>query len=469
MAERSKKGNEKKSSAGMFMTSTIFIIGGVIVAGGVLMVMSANRRPPGTADWLWWTGVAVAVLGGHLCFFSGMNREQIIEWLKSETFALTLALLIRWPIAEPYRIPSGSMEPTFHGDPGIGKGDRVFVNKWIYGVRYPFMNKRIWHGQAPQRWDIVVFKAVQENAPHKTLVKRIVGMPGEHIQIKEGKVFANGKALELPPSMPEVYYTSPPPNMLSGMMYGVRPEEQFSVVPEGHYLVLGDNSANSGDGRYFGWLPEENIVGRVACIWWPPTRWRDFTGFSETTWWHVTVTLVGMFTVLRLLAGRSWVNPETSEHLLAQFLSFGCRIPFTRWWLAFWGRPRRGMLVLYQPSSDKVPGGTVLLGRVAALPGEKVTLNDGTLLINDAPVTDVPAFAGAVYSSNHPDAVYGRSRNKAHTMTPDDCYFILADPAFSVKEEDRVDSRVLGWITCKELMGKAVAGWWPVRRIRKLQ
>ncbi len=245
MAKSTKKSAKEPERPGAVMTNLIFIAGGLVVAGGVLMVMTANRRPPGTMDWLWWAGIIVAALGAHVCFFSGMAREQIIEWLKSEAFALTLALLIRWPIAEPYRIPSGSMEPTLHGDDRIGRGDRVFVNKWIYGVRWPFMNKRIYHGQDPQRWDIVVFKAVNADAPHKTLVKRIVGLPGERIQIKDGKVYADGKALELPPSMPPVEYTSPPPNALSSMRYGVRPEDEYAVVPRAIISCLGTTAATA--------------------------------------------------------------------------------------------------------------------------------------------------------------------------------------------------------------------------------
>src|SRR5262249_43818122 len=138
----------------------------------------------------------------------------------------------------------------------------------------------------------------EPDAIHPTLVKRIVGMPGETISIHDGKVFADGKELTPPPGMPEnQYYTSG--ESRSGMKYGVRPEPEFSQVPEGHYLVLGDNSGNSRDGRYFGWLPEENIVGRVACIWWPPQRGRDFTGFTKTLWWHTLMVLLGIFFFVR--------------------------------------------------------------------------------------------------------------------------------------------------------------------------
>ena len=149
------------------------------------------------------------------------------------------------------------------------------------------MNKRIWHGQKPQRWDIVVFKTIEENAQHGTLVKRVVGLPGERVEIKAteedverarlqgrrplyGTLFINGEKVAIPDFMPDVpgYTIATHP----GMCYGVRPEEEFAVVPEGHYLVLGDNSANSRDGRYFGWLPEDHIVGRVASVWWPPQQ-----------------------------------------------------------------------------------------------------------------------------------------------------------------------------------------------------
>lgn len=241
-------------------------IGPAVVAAGMWFMQKGNTvRPTGT-EWMWYAGLVMAVCGAVVWLTAGMGKTQLFEWSRSALLALGLALVIRWAVAEPYRIPSGSMETTLHGDPGFGKGDRVFVNKWVYGIRVPFMNKRLYEGHPPRRWDIVVFKTVEKDAIHKTLVKRIVGMPGERIQIKGGRVYADGVPLEPPPSMPEkMYYTSP----LDGI-YGVQPADEFSVVPEGHYLVLGDNSAQSRDGRYFGWLPRNNIVGRVAAIWWPP-------------------------------------------------------------------------------------------------------------------------------------------------------------------------------------------------------
>ena len=111
--------------------------------------------------------------------------STIKEWVKSILIAIVLALFIRWPVIEPFKIPSGSMEPTFYD------GDRIFVNKFVYGIRFPFngfripyttkttwyADDRIFRGADPQRWDVVVFKSVEHDVQHDILVKRIVGLP----------------------------------------------------------------------------------------------------------------------------------------------------------------------------------------------------------------------------------------------------------------------------------------------------
>ncbi len=131
---------------------SLYTIGGATLAilGGTLLL--AHRfTGVGLPDWLYYCAVGALVLGIVEWSLGRMSPDAAWEWNKSLIFALGLATLIRWPIAEPYRIPSGSMETTLHGDPAFGKGDRVFVNKFVYGVRYPFMNKRIWQGKAPGR------------------------------------------------------------------------------------------------------------------------------------------------------------------------------------------------------------------------------------------------------------------------------------------------------------------------------
>lgn len=472
MAKPDNKDKAEPKPGRSAMQYGMFAGGALLIIGGVWLVMWSQRIRPGGVDWIWWSGIVVAAVGGHGCLFSGMSRAQALEWLRSEAVALGVALMIRWPIAEPYRIPSGSMEPTLHGDERFGRGDRVFVNKWIYGVRYPFMNKRIWNGAPPQRWDIVVFKAVPKDAIHKTLVKRIVGMPGERIQIRGGKVYANDVALELPDSMPkDAFYTSPS-SIYSGMAYGVRPEDEYSVVPPDHYLVLGDNSANSADGRSFGWLPKDNIVGRVACIWWPPPRWRDFTGFSQTLWWRALVALLALWVFVRLFLGRSWGarNPEGQgiNHYFIAYWPLGLRIPFTRWWLWRRNRVSRGALVVYFPQGERAKGAGQLMGRVAGLPGEKIAITEGRLYIDGAPLDSPPELTAAHFVSDDPDAVYGRSRNRNHCAVPEGHYFILSDAPQEPDAQEALDSRILGWVAEADIAGVAVALWWPLGRARRL-
>jgi len=254
-----------------------------------------------------------------------------------------LVFIIWWLLFQPFVIPTDSMYPTLNGDERILRGDRIFVNKLIYGPRIPFTNIRLWRFKEPQRWDIVVFRPVGKDADHPVLIKRVVGLPGERIQIKDGEVWVNGEPIEPPGHLRDVlHYTrylgdveddlmrlaialtanSEPPDedfknlsrsslikmdkkQLSSMykrvpdwikdaaraqvdqqvpnplIYGVRPEDEYSVVPEDSYLVLGDNSPHSADGRVFGWVPNGNILGRATCAFWPIGRAQDFTGF-----WH---------------------------------------------------------------------------------------------------------------------------------------------------------------------------------------
>ncbi len=461
-----KQAKESAERAGQTIRGPLMTYGGIaLIVAGILMVRRASGNDALSLAWLWWLGVCAAVLGAHLWLFSGMSREQILEWMKSEAFALGVALCIRWSFAEPYRIPSGSMEPTLMGDPKIGRGDRVFVNKWIYGVRVPFMNKRLWYGQAPERWDIVVFKSAEEKPTHSTLVKRVVGLPGEHIQIHSGKVHADGVALELPASMPEIRYTSGRP-----MRYGVLPDKAYSTVPEGHYLVMGDNSANSRDGRYFGWLPNENIVGRVACIWWWPHHWRDFTGFTKTWWWRTLLVLLGLLCAVRLIAGRSWAVPSAKgrgmDHYYVSFIRYGLRLPFTLRWLGRRAEPKRGELVMYYPVSEELPKGTVLLGRVGGLPGEAVSFKEGQFEV-DSKTIDTPPYDTTRYDNSTPEAQFGVAKGKAKRNVPEGHYFLLADEAIA-DEEGEIDSRHVGWIPRDRIAGKAAFLWWPPTRWRKI-
>lgn len=447
--------SEKRKPAGAapekepaFVPAWMTYAGIAAVAAGLWLMQRGNTGVPGSSERMWYAGAVITALGAVGWLTAGMSFHQMVEWTRGGLIALALALVFRWAVAEPYRIPSGSMETTLHGDPGFGKGDRVWVNKWVYGIRVPFMNKRLYHGSPPQRWDIVVFKTVEKDAVFKTLVKRIVGLPGERIQIRNGTVYADGKPLTPPPGMPEdLFYTAP----FEGR-YGILPSDEYSRVPEGHYLLLGDNSSHSRDGRWFGWVPNENLVGRVACIWWPPPRWRDFTGFSGTLWWRVSAALVVLLTLVRLLAGRTVTAPtaEGGERWrFALALAYGFRVPLSRLWLLRWARPRRGELVLASVAADKNQE-VSFTGWVAALPGERVTLEEGRLLVNGkerplpAPVLEAPASEDAAA------APYGRLRTPEHAQVPEGHYFVLAP----VKAGERGDSRTLGWVAERDILGR---------------
>jgi signal peptidase I len=402
-------------------------LAGVMALACAFALILAPRYGVVLDDPVWYFLATAAVIFGVVWFVGKMSASHAWQWTRSFAVALGIALTIRWAVAEPYKIPSSSMEPTLHGDNRIGRGDRVFVNKWVYGVRYPFLNKRIWNGTKPQRWDIVVFQTPEPNAVHKTLVKRIVGLPGERVQIRNGRVYINDQPLALPPSMPaDLYYTN-------HGTYGVRPETEYSLVPPGHYLVLGDNSANSRDGRYFGWLPEENIVGRVACIWWPPSRWRDFTGFTQTWWWRTLVALVILGVFLRLFIGCSVAVPRNdssgTDHILVSFISLGLRLPMTPLWLIRWRKIKPRDVVLFRAQQDGTT--VILLGQVippSAAPNRLSTKKKSALSTNQD---------GALYVMEG-FAVNGLSGGTVH----------------SISERD--------------VFGKVVAVWWPPRHWTRL-
>ena len=196
--------------------------------------------------------------------------------------ALLLALVIRTLLFQPFSIPSGSMRPT------LLEGDYLFVTKWAYGYsRYslPFgpdlFSGRIW-GTEPKRGDVVVFKFPPD--PSVDYIKRVVGLPGDKIQVKNGQLFINGTAVPREkvgqidnPDITEVdrpvdIYRETLPN---GVTYDTLDLTSNSIgdntrefdVPPGHYFMMGDNRDNSSDSRFtVGFVPAENLVGRANVI-----------------------------------------------------------------------------------------------------------------------------------------------------------------------------------------------------------
>lgn len=217
--------------------------------------------------------------------------------------ALALAMILRFTIAQPFRIPSGSMQPT------LEVGDYIVVTKWSYGYgRYSFAplegllpQGRVF-GRAPERGDVVVFRPPPE--PDRDFIKRVIGMPGDRIQVNEGVLYINGTAVERESLGPTadcpgengavtqaIAYRETLPNGVSYVTCDKNVTEldntRVFVVPERNYFMMGDDRDNSDDSRRsVGYVPFDNLVGpaefvvasfeRNTSIFLP---WTLFTGF----------------------------------------------------------------------------------------------------------------------------------------------------------------------------------------------
>jgi signal peptidase I len=170
-------------------------------------------------------------------------KREVKEWIHSIVVALILTLIIRTYIVQAFKIPSGSMRPT------LLEGDKLFVNKYIYRF------------EGPKRGDIIVFKYPVD--PKKDFIKRLVGLGGETVEIRDGKIYVDGKVLDDPKSFGAFTYYNHDP-------FG-GPNEKIRV-PEDSYYVLGDNSANSTDSRFWGFVGKKSVLGKAFFRWWPPRR-----------------------------------------------------------------------------------------------------------------------------------------------------------------------------------------------------
>jgi len=179
------------------------------------------------------------------------------EWVKPIIYALIIALFIRTFVAQPFKIPTSSMVPA------LRPGDRIFVNKFLYGARIPLTNIRFPKLRNPERGDIIVFRSPIE--PNKYLVKRLIGLPGDVVLIKDNHLWINGAPLSEPLIIKKITYYN------RGEFGAVADSVK---VPKDSFFVLGDNSLNSVDSRYWGFVPTKNVAGKVFIIHWPIKRIR---------------------------------------------------------------------------------------------------------------------------------------------------------------------------------------------------
>lgn len=201
----------------------------------------------------------------------GRKGNWIVEFSRSFFPVIVVVLILRSFVAEPFRIPSGSMIPT------LLVGDFILVNKFTYGLRDPVFHKEFVPGGRPERGDIVVFRWPRD--PSVDFIKRIVGLPGDTVAYRDKVLYVNGQAQ---PQAADGVYAAP--RLPGGAAYRlketldgrehhviVNPEEPAQdfeiVVPEGQYFALGDNRDGSFDSRGWGTVDERLLVGRAFFIW----------------------------------------------------------------------------------------------------------------------------------------------------------------------------------------------------------
>ncbi|MBP9904279.1 MAG: signal peptidase I [Rhodoferax sp.] len=211
-----------------------------------------------------------------------------LDWTAGLFPVIIAVFLLRSFLFEPFKIPSGSMIPT------LQIGDLILVNKFHYGIRLPVINSKITEGNAPQRGDVMVFRYPPK--PSLDYIKRVVGVPGDEVAYLNKRLTINGKPVETS-TLPEFFdedsmrYFKQFEETVGDKKHGVLNDDnrpafvpgadefefkgncRYSVegvickVPSGHYFMMGDNRDNSLDSRYWGFVPDKNIVGRAFFVW----------------------------------------------------------------------------------------------------------------------------------------------------------------------------------------------------------
>src|SRR5262245_28921289 len=199
------------------------------------------------------------------------RKSLIREYAEAIVVAVVLALVIRAFVVQAFTIPSGSMMDT------LLVGDYILVNKFLSGAEVPFTDLRLPALREHRRGDIIVLK--YPNDETRDFIKRIVGLPGDTVQVKDNRAYVNGKPMDEPFIRPGSLPTVPSDHCR--YEYACQP----TVVPPGSYFVMGDNRDNSQDSRYWGFVKREKIRGKAFLIYWSWNgdghwlRWRRLGGW----------------------------------------------------------------------------------------------------------------------------------------------------------------------------------------------
>jgi signal peptidase I len=192
------------------------------------------------------------------------KKSILREYFESLVIAVVLALFIRTFVVQAFKIPTGSMEQN------LLIGDHLLVNKLVFGPAISQFERTLLPMKGIKRKDVIVFKFPKD--PERDFIKRVIGLPGETVELRSKRVFINGKQLD----EPYVYYLEDPPPIpqeieaSAEIQGGGDPRVQYGpvTVPAGQYFVMGDNRDNSEDSRYWGFLPRDNVKGRALVIYW---------------------------------------------------------------------------------------------------------------------------------------------------------------------------------------------------------
>jgi signal peptidase I len=182
------------------------------------------------------------------------RKSTAREYFESICVAVILALFVRTFVVQAFKIPTGSMENN------LLIGDHLLVNKFVYAPTVTSLERALLPIDPIRRGDIIVFKYPEE--PERDFIKRVIGLPGDTLELRNKRVYINGTML----NEPYVHYLVPPDEEGSGGEFDVRVQYGPVTVPPAHYFMMGDNRDNSQDSRYWGFMPEEYIKGRALFV-----------------------------------------------------------------------------------------------------------------------------------------------------------------------------------------------------------
>ena len=223
------------------------------------------------------------------------QEPAYVEYARAFFPVILIVFLIRSFLVEPFRIPSGSMLPSLY------IGDFILVNKFTYGVRLPVINNKIMDFSHPKRGEVMVFRF--PGNPSINYIKRVVGIPGDHILYKDKKLYINGAPMDQSDGRPYFFALGSDAQgealrikeNLDGVTHDILTTNRSDmplpeiVVPEGQYFVMGDNRDHSNDSRYWGFVPDQNLVGKAFLIWF---SW-DMTDQNRMFWQRIVWDRIG--------------------------------------------------------------------------------------------------------------------------------------------------------------------------------